>query len=73
MSDIYVQLAKILDVDEIKPEDILTDFPEWDSLTVLSVIVMLGEDYGMNVTAKELGNWKTAKEIADAIASRKTQ
>jgi acyl carrier protein len=73
MSDIYAQLAEILEVDEVRPSDVLADFPAWDSLAVLSVIAMLGEDYGINATAMELQNWKTAKEIADQIASRQSQ
>jgi len=72
MSDVYPRLAEILEVDEVKGEDVLADFPIWDSLTVLSVIAMLGEEYGVHVSASDLRNWTTASELADNIACRKS-
>ena len=71
MNDLYVQLAEIMEVDEVKPGDVLADFPEWDSLTVLSVIAMLDSKYKLNITAIEMRNFRTAKDLADYVAGRK--
>ena len=73
MKDFYGKIAEILDVDEIKPSAVLADFPEWDSLAVLSVIAMLDANYGVNLTAMEIRNLKTAEEIANAVARRKNK
>ena len=71
MHEFYQQLAFILDESEIKPGDILTDFSEWDSLSVLSVIAMLDAHYSINLNAKELQQFKTAGDLADEVAKRK--
>jgi acyl carrier protein len=66
-NDVYVQLAEVLEVDKVSSDDVLTDFPEWDSLTVLSLIAMLDAQYGLNITATELSEFKTAGEIARLV------
>ena len=69
MNDFYKQLAVILDEDEIKPEDVLADFSEWDSLSVLSVIAMLDANYNINIGGKEIRSFTTVRDLADAVAS----
>ena len=71
MENFYVELAEILEVDELKPDDVLQDFENWDSLTVLSVLAMLDADYGVNLTAGHLRQIKTAAELASAVESRR--
>jgi acyl carrier protein len=70
MNDLYVKLAEILEVDEVKPDDVLKDFENWDSLTVLSVLAMLDANYGVNLTASDLRQIKTPAELAAAVESR---
>ena len=65
MNKLCAKLAEILDVEEVKETDVLADFDEWDSLTVLSVIAMLDAEYGVNITAMELRNIKTVAELAN--------
>ena len=38
MESVYAKLAEILEVDEVKPDDVLKNFDNWDSLTVLVVL-----------------------------------
>jgi acyl carrier protein len=64
------KLADILDVQEVKPADVLGDFAEWDSLSVLSVIAMLGSDYGINLHASELWGITTAQDLHDLVVER---
>ena len=73
MEELYAKLADILEVDQVKPDDALEVFEAWDSLGVLSVIAMLDISYGINMTAMELGNLKTARELARVVASRKNR
>ena len=70
MEDFYRKLADILDVPEVKPADVLGDFTEWDSLSVLSVIAMLDSDYAINLHATELWEIKTAKDLYDRVVER---
>ena len=70
MEDFYRKLADILDVSEGKPAAVLGDFTEWDSLSVLSVIAMLDSDYGINLHATELWEFKTAQDLYDRVVER---
>jgi acyl carrier protein len=73
MNDLYVELADILEVDEVAPDAVLADFPVWDSLTVLSVLAMLDAKYGVNLTADEMRTIRTATELDRVIAERKAK
>jgi len=63
MDEFYTKIAEILDEEKVTETDILADFPEWDSLSVLSVIAMLDANYGVNITAKDLRDAKTVGDI----------
>ena len=71
MNDFYAQLAEVLELDEIAPEQDLQDLPEWDSLSALSVIAMLHSNYRVAVTAAELKIATTALALHELVA-RKT-
>ena len=65
------KIAEILEEDELKETDELKSYPQWDSLSVLSVIAMLDANYGVNLPAKEFENIKTAGELWNLVQSRK--
>jgi acyl carrier protein len=68
MNGFYGKIAEILEVDAVNPSDLLADFPEWDSLSVLSVIAMAGSDYGVVLTAADLRGVGTAQGLHDLVA-----
>lgn len=70
MKDLYINLAEILEVDEVQPNDILKQFKNWDSLTVLSILAMLGARYSINLTARDLSKTATAADLAALVANR---
>lgn len=70
MDEFCAKLADILEVNEVKPSDVMEDFPEWDSLSVLSVISMIGSDYNVFLGASDMQEVITAKSLWD-LASRK--
>jgi len=59
-------LEEMLEVDEgtLKPETLLADLEEWDSIAILSFIVLLDEEFGKSVKAAEIRKFNT---IADAL------
>jgi len=71
MHEFLKQVAGILEVDEVKETDELKAFPQWDSLSVLSVIAMLDASYGVNLRAADFGTIKTAGELWNLVQSRK--
>ena len=71
MDELYGKLAEILEVDVVKPADVLREFESWDSLAALSIIAMLDSSYGVRAGAADLKNLATAGDIAGFIAARK--
>ncbi len=71
MTEFLKQVASILEVDEVKETDELKAFPQWDSLSVLSVIAMLDASYGVNLRAADFGQIKTAGDLWNLVQSRK--
>jgi acyl carrier protein len=71
MEGFYEKIAEILEVDTLNASDELADFPEWDSLSVLSAIAMIGADYGVNLTAADLRGVATAEALRDLVNSRR--
>jgi len=67
----YEQLAKILDIEEVKPEEILKDFEAWDSLAILSVLAMADSTYGVAIKAEEIRSVVTAAELANLVEAKK--
>lgn len=70
MEDLYTELAEILEVDEVKREDELEDFENWDSLTILEVASMADEKYGVTIESKEVKGLITVGDLEDLIKSK---
>jgi acyl carrier protein len=64
-------LAEILDVDEVKATDVLEQFPEWDSLAVLSVVASSDSKYGVNLSSAEVRGAATAQALFDLIGKKR--
>ena len=71
MEGFYQKIAEILEVEAVNASDVLADFEEWDSLSVLSTIAMIGADYGVNLTAADLRGVATAQALRDLVAGRR--
>lgn len=73
MERFYERLAEILEEDTIKPDDVLSSFEQWDSLTALSVVAMIEENYGVNVSAEDLAKASTASSLEAMVAARRSK
>ncbi len=62
-------LAEILDIekDEIDESMSLSEISEWDSLAILSFIVMMGEEFGKEVSGEEVKNLKTVEDVLNMM------
>ena len=45
----------------------LDELEEWDSMTRLSLIVMMEDDYGKKVKSSEVMNYTTVQDIVDSM------
>lgn len=71
MEHFYITLAEIVETDKVTPEDVLQSLDNWDSLTELSILAMLDANYGVNLTARDLRQIRTAGELAAAVESQR--
>ena len=71
MNEFLTKIANILEVDDVKEADELKAFPQWDSLSVLSVIAMLDASYGVNLRAADFGTIKNIGDLWRLVQSRK--
>jgi acyl carrier protein len=67
------RLAEILDIDQVKPEDTLEGFEQWDSLAVLSVLAMVDSKYNVTIAAKDIRGAVTAGDLARLVEAKQTE
>jgi acyl carrier protein len=67
------QLVEIFEIDEVKPLDTLRDFELWDSLSVISLIAVLDEHFGINIEATELAEVITVEDLYSFVEQRRTK
>ena len=70
MNEFCVRVAEVLDLPQVQESDVLTDFPEWDSLSVLSVVAMLDSKYGINLSATDLKQVRTVADLWNLVQSK---
>jgi acyl carrier protein len=68
--EFYQRLAEILDVEEVKPEDVLKEFDGWDSLAILSVLAMADAKYGVSIKAEEIRSVVSAQDLANLVEAK---
>lgn len=60
------------ELDEFKPEtNYREDLDEWSSLTGLAILNMIDKKYGVKLTATDIKDTKTIKDIYNLIVSKK--
>jgi acyl carrier protein len=68
--EFYQRLAAILDIEEVKPENVLKDYEQWDSLAILSVLAMADSQYGVTIRADEIRQVVTAGDLAALVEAK---
>lgn len=62
-------LEEIMELDEgaLAPEMRLDEIEEWDSLSALSFVVLLGDEFGRKISGQEIRAFKTVQDILDVM------
>lgn len=74
MSDIQAFIENFLvavdfqDPVEVKPDTILIELPEWDSLAALGVIVMFDIEYGKTIVGDDLKQSGTLQDLFNLLS-----
>jgi len=64
-------MIELLEVDSVSPQDEITSFDAWDSLTSLSIIALVDDEYSITITAKDILDAKTIEGLYQLILSKK--
>ena len=59
------------DVSSLTPDTRFREIPEWSSLTALSIIAMIDEEYGVALKGDDVRLANTIKDLFDVVQSRK--
>lgn len=56
--------------DEIRMEDEFRNYPEWSSITYLSVIAMMDDEYGVQIEEADFKKLRTVQAVYDACTNK---
>lgn len=66
--DFFLKLKEATETDEVINENtVLKNLPEYSSLTTLSIIALIDENFEKNLTAKELNSTVSVKNLMELI------
>jgi acyl carrier protein len=63
-------IAELLEVDSVNELDVLENFEAWDSLTILSIIAFVDENYRISISAQDLINAKTIGGLKSLVTTK---
>jgi acyl carrier protein len=64
------EIAELLEVDSVEESDIIENFEAWDSLTSLSIISFIDENYNVSVSANDIILAKTIGGLKNLVLSK---
>jgi acyl carrier protein len=71
MENFLNHMAELLEVDSVNPQDEITSFDAWDSLTSLSIIALVDDEFSVTISAQDIINAKTIEGLYNLIQSKK--
>jgi acyl carrier protein len=67
------QMVEIFEIDDVQSDDVLREYELWDSLSVISLLAVLDEHYGINIEADDLAEIETAGELMSFVEQRRSK
>ena len=67
MEKFLESLSEVFERDGIDPDDAFRDYEEWDSMTYLSLIAMIDDNYDMVIPGDEFANLNKVIDIYNYI------
>ena len=67
MENFKTEIAELLEVDNVELNEELSSFECWDSLTILSIIALAGENYNVTLSAAEISKSITIGGLEELI------
>jgi acyl carrier protein len=70
MENFIPGIAELLEVDNVEMNDEFTSFECWDSMTILSIIAFVDENYSVALSAADINKSKTVGGLIELIEDR---
>lgn len=73
LKDFIVNFAEQLDdtdISELKPETDFKELDEWSSLTALSIIAMVDEEYNVTLKGEDIRTSDTIEDLFNIVKSK---
>ena len=71
MVSLFEEMTNIFEVDVINEADVLREYELWDSLSVISLLAFLDEQFGINIEATELVDVVTVADLLSFVHTRR--
>ena len=71
MVSLFEEMIDIFEVDVINEADVLREYELWDSLSVISLLAFLDEQFGINIEATELVDVVTVADLLSFVNTRR--
>ena len=71
MVSLFEEMTNIFEVDVINEADVLREYELWDSLSVISLLAFLDEQFGINIEATELVDVVTVADLLSFVNTRR--
>ena len=56
-----------LDDGELSPEMLLDDVDDWDSMSALSFVVLIKDEFGKTITGQQIRAFQTVQDLLDVM------
>lgn len=62
-------LEDMMELDEgtLSPDTVLEELEEWDSLSALSFVVLLGDEFDRQISGKEIRDFQTVQDMMNVM------
>ena len=73
MDKLISQMIEIFEIQSVSQDDILRNYEMWDSLSVISLIAALDDEFGITIEADDLMGIVTAGDLFAFVESHRTR
>lgn len=67
----FINIFDEIDASQISPESKFREIDEWGSMSVLSLIAMADEEYGVELEPEDIRKAQTVQDLFEIIKSKK--
>jgi acyl carrier protein len=67
----FAEQFDTIDVSDLRADTKFKNLEEWSSLTALSIIAMIDEEYGVTVKGNDIRNHDTIEDLFKTVSERK--